>query len=433
MGIDFPCAVSYVGERLSSHRRYISMVSVGTVVNITRIEGEYVATTETGHILTPLEQPHLGTMKQAFQGNLCLQLVKNDDGSKRWRKYPRSLWNPHMSTAVLGAVANIPMIDNNASHADIVDFIKKSIGLKPTLLKIDDLRWRFAIRAAVRGENLLVRGDHGCGKTMLATTIPTVLGRQAFVFNLGATQDPRSALIGNTHFKKDEGTYVAEALFVKAIQTPNAVIILDEVSRAHPDAHNILMSVLDQRQRYLRIDERPDTPTITVAPGVVFLGTANVGSEYTATRTMDRAFVDRWTTVMMDPLGLTDEIELLTEMFPNLNETDIKAIAEIAVETRKQVKTDNPKVSTILSTRTTTEMAALMYDGFTLSEAAEVKIYPFYSDANGVESERTFMKQLVQRSVPTKTTGQKTTPFTTAIPSSDPNKGKKKPFGNKGP
>ena len=57
---------------------------------------------------------------------------------------------------------------------------------------------------------------------------------------------------------------------MKAISTPNAVILLDELSRAHPDAWNILMINLDQGQRYLRLDEHENSPTINVAEGVCF-------------------------------------------------------------------------------------------------------------------------------------------------------------------
>ena len=36
-------------------------------------------------------------------------------------------------------------------------------------------------------------------------------------------------------------------------------------------------------------------------------------------------------------------------------------------------------------------------DGFSLVEASEVSIYPQYDDAGGVDSERTFVKQIVQK------------------------------------
>jgi len=43
----------------------------------------------------------------------------------------------------------------------------------------------------------------------------------------------------------------------------------------------------------------------------------------------------------------------------------------------------------------------LMEDGFTLGEVAEVTIYPFFDDDGGVDSERTFIKQLVQKYIKT--------------------------------
>ena len=41
--------------------------------------------------------------------------------------------------------------------------------------------------------------------------------------------------------------------------------------------------------------------------------------------------------------------------------------------------------------------ASLIYDGFKLEEAAAITIYPQYSTDGGVDSERTFVKQIVQK------------------------------------
>ena len=43
------------------------------------------------------------------------------------------------------------------------------------------------------------------------------------------------------------------------------------------------------------------------------------------------------------------------------------------------------------------EIAGLLYDGFGLDEAAEVTVYPQFSEDGGMESERTYIKQLVQK------------------------------------
>jgi len=44
-------------------------------------------------------------------------------------------------------------------------------------------------------------------------------------------------------------------------------------------------------------------------------------------------------------------------------------------------------------------VAGLLYDGFGIDEAAEVSVYPQFADDAGMDSERTFVKQLVQKYV----------------------------------
>jgi hypothetical protein len=65
--------------------------------------------------------------------------------------------------------------------------------------------------------------------------------------------------------------------------------------------------------------------------------------------------------------------------------------------TRKEAKQAAPKLTNTISTRASVECAGLIYDGFTLAEAAEVAIYPFFSEDGGVDSERTYVKQIVQK------------------------------------
>ena len=300
------------------------------------------------------------------------------------------------------------------SHESLKTFIhEKGIELKPEGLFMDPLKWKYLIRSAVRGKNIMMTGPTGCGKTLAAQSLVKSLNRPDFYFNLGATQDPRATLIGNTHFNKEKGTFFSESAFVKAISTPNAIILLDEISRAHPEAHNILMTVLDYGQRYLRLDEAEGSPIVKVAPGVTFIATANIGNEYTATRVMDRALFDRFVTIEMNLLDKVAEYQLLKFKFADADDYALQSLAEIAHTTRELVKTDVNKISTIVSTRVNVEAAGLVYDGFTLMEAAEIAILPYFSNDGGLDSERTFMKQLVQKFVKTTDDGLYTEPTET--------------------
>ena len=294
---------------------------------------------------------------------------------------------------------NVIPSDLPKEQLELMSFISSSTSLRPKTLKMTDLKWKYLVRSAMRAKNILMTGPAGCGKTMAAKSLVSALDRPDFYFNLGATQDPRSTLIGNTHFNKEDGTIFAQAHFVTAIQTENAVILLDELSRAHPDAHNILMTVLDEGQRYLRLDEAEGSPTIKVAKGVTFIATANIGNEYTATRVMDRALLDRFIIVEMDVLNEDEEFELLKMIYPKVTTDNLRSIANIVGGTRLELMAECPRISTHISTRASIEMASLMYDGFTIEESAEVCIYPQFDGAGGIDSERTFVKQLVQKHV----------------------------------
>ena len=67
------------------------------------------------------------------------------------------------------------------------------------------------------------------------------------------------------------------------------------------------MTVLDEGQRYLRLDEDVNAPLIKVANGVSFIATANIGTEYTSTRVLDRALMDRFEIIEVDILSLSQE------------------------------------------------------------------------------------------------------------------------------
>ena len=369
-----------------------SKPTIGTIVKIEKSGNRFNAWDSDGNKLT--SHIRTGTRKGAYNAGMALECREGKGGRIYWWKVPMEQF---------GATSHVPTTPSEVEipegHEEVVDFIANSYGLKPQGLVMKELKWKYLIRSAVRGKNIMMTGQAGCGKTMAAKSLVNALDRPDFYFNLGATQDPRASLIGNVHFDKKKGTFFSESLFVKAIQTENAVILLDELTRAHPDAWNILMTVLDQGQRYLRLDEADGQDTISVADGVTFIATANIGNEYTATRQLDKALMDRFTIIEMDLLNDEEELGLLKYMFPTVDESELNNISSITHLTRVEAQTDNPRITSGVSTRTSVEIAGLLFDGFNLMEAADITIYPQYDATGGVDSERTFVKQIVQKFV----------------------------------
>ena len=365
---------------------------VGIVVKIVKSGNRYNAVDADNNVYTSYIRT--GTRKKAYMSNMALECREGKSGRIYWWKVPMEQFGAQSHVPEAPSEVEVP-----SGHQEVVDFISNSYGLKPKGLIMKELKWKYLIRSAVRGKNIMMTGQAGCGKTMAAKSLVNALDRPDFYFNLGATQDPRASLIGNVHFDKGKGTYFSESLFVKAIQTENAVILLDELTRAHPDAWNILMTVLDQGQRYLRLDEADGQNTIKVADGVTFIATANIGNEYTATRQLDKALMDRFTIIEMDVLNDEEEFGLLKYMFPTVDETALKNVADITHLTRIEAGNDNPRITSGVSTRTSVEIAGLLFDGFSLMEAADITIYPQYDATGGVDSERTFVRQIVQKFV----------------------------------
>ena len=369
---------------MNSSKKVVKVVKSGVRFNAWDANGNKF----TGQITT-------GARKKAYANGNALEQRVNKSGKTYWWPVPMSVYEATENS--FNAPQSTVEVEVPEGHEEVVNFISDSYKLKPKGLVMSSLKWKYLIRSAVRGKNIMMTGPAGCGKTLAAKSLINGLDRPNFYFNMGATQDPRATLIGNVHFDKKKGTYFSESLFVKAIQTPNAVILMDELTRAHPDAWNILMTVLDQGQRYLRLDEADGQATIKVAEGVCFVATANIGNEYTATRQLDKALMDRFVVIEMDTLSDEEEHNLLTYLYPTVDSDMLNNVARIAFMTRTESMTENPRIGSGVSTRTSVEIAGLLFDGFSLEESADITIYPQYDADGGVDSERTFVKQIVQK------------------------------------
>jgi hypothetical protein len=94
---------------------------------------------------------------------------------------------------------------------------------------------------------------------------------------------------------------------------------------------------------------------------------------------------------------------LLADKHPNIEQDTLLQLCDIIKDIRKEVKSDMPRISTSISTRATLEIAELLEDNFTLEQSVEVLVYPLFSDEGGNDSERTYVKQVVQKYLTTNT------------------------------
>jgi len=69
----------------------------------------------------------------------------------------------------------------------------------------------------------------------------------------------------------------------------------------------------------------------------------------------------------------------------------------VAIYTRTEFFGSTPTLTNMISTRQSIEFIGLIFDGFTFAESAEITIYPFFSNDGGESSERTFVRQKIQK------------------------------------
>ena len=150
-------------------------------------------------------------------------------------------------------------------------------------------------------------------------------------------------------------------------------------------ANNILFPCLDKR-RYLPIDVASEDVErkVAVNPETVFFATANLGSEYSGTQSLDRALLDRFFPVELSYPLEKDEIQVL-KMRTGVDEKAATAIVKVSNEIRKQYK--EQELSSAVSVRHTLQAASLIADGFDVDKALLTTIMPLFEDSIGV-SER---------------------------------------------
>ena len=234
------------------------------------------------------------------------------------------------------------------------------------------------IRSLVKGgKNVMLTGATGSGKTTFCFKIAEDLGMNCEVVNCGSTQDARTSLLG--FFQLEDGnTKFTPSNFIKAIQQKNTLIVLDELSRASDDAFNILFPVLDHR-REIHIEEQDGSSRVVkVADGVRFIATANIGMEYSSTRTLDRALQDRFMTFNLPYITGDEMVEFINDTH-SMQANSMRKLETLAkVYDYSHSLFGKGKIGTRISTRSVIDTMSLIKDGFTVRDILDNAILSQY-------------------------------------------------------
>tara|TARA_R110000744_G_scaffold15182_2_gene42650 strand:- start:1971 stop:2945 length:975 start_codon:yes stop_codon:yes gene_type:complete len=283
-------------------------------------------------------------------------------------------YNTHLTRRGLPPLINhIPVIGKKMSSNFVIDSTKKEI--MSTLIK--------------GGKSCLITGATGAGKTTFCYSLAEELKMNPVVINCGSTQDARTSLLG--YFTLEDGnTKFQESDFLKAIQKPNTLIILDELSRASDDAYNIIFPILDFR-RNIRVDEMAEGHEVEVDSTVRFIATANVGIEYSATRTIDRALQDRFMIFNLPYMTKKEMKSYITKQYDKETAVAVEPLLEIYAYTHKMF--GESKISSRLSTRAVLDCLPLVTT-FSMKDIMETVILSQFSqDSSSIINDANIIRE----------------------------------------
>ena len=147
--------------------------------------------------------------------------------------------------------------------------------------------------------NFLLAGPTGVGKTEVTKQLAQILGIELVRFDMSEYMERHtvSRLIGAPpgYVGFDQGGLLTEAV----VKHPHAVVLLDEIEKAHPDVFNLLLQVMDHGTLTDNNGRKADFRNI------ILVMTTNAGAEESARRSMG----------LIEQNHQTDALEVMRKMF----------------------------------------------------------------------------------------------------------------------
>jgi len=243
----------------------------------------------------------------------------------------------------------------------------------------------------VKTVNVRLVGPAGCGKTSFAINYAAHRKSPALVMDCANVREPRDWFGYRTLDPATKNIVWHESMFVRMIETPGAVIVLDELNRVSPMVTNTLIPLLDHRKAtYLEEAGR----NIKIAEGVTFWAAVNEGNQFTGTITMDSAMRSRFSYVVecnfLDPKSEVNVIRAKT----GLGIDSCRKLVEVANQVRTKAQMDAvDSFSEPISTRMLEAAALAMSMGG--PKTLTYTLLNHFTNAGGASSERESLRKLL--------------------------------------
>ncbi|SEP78618.1 ATP-dependent Clp protease ATP-binding subunit ClpA [Solimonas aquatica] len=169
--------------------------------------------------------------------------------------------------------------------------------------------------------SFLLAGPTGVGKTEVTRQLAQLLGIEMIRFDMSEYMERHtvSRLIGAPpgYVGFDQGGLLTEAV----IKHPHAVVLLDEIEKAHPDVFNLLLQVMDHGTLTDNNGRKADFRN------VILVMTTNAGAEESSRRSMGFA----------EQNHTTDAMEVMRKMFTPEFRNRLDAIVQFAPLGRREI------------------------------------------------------------------------------------------------
>lgn len=185
-----------------------------------------------------------------------------------------------------------------------------------------------AMKKSDKAQKILMVGPSGWGKTSLPEHFASKSKLDFIRMDCALVRDPeewfgfRGANSGTTTFEKSH--------FISAIERGNCVVVLDEVNRLEPWIANSLFPLLDHAGKATVYNQ-----TFVVGPRVLFVGTVNLGFQYTGTFSLDQALLNRFSIIVQVGAVPSHEEKKILALNCGISSDDASKIVDVASAIRK--------------------------------------------------------------------------------------------------